>query len=357
MNVLTEGMISQNGRAFLIPLIRFEKELNEAGYVVSLFYEVCPELYDCDVLVVESKFYRHEWKSDAEKVLGLFEGFKERVGALVYFDLSDSSGWVHAKPLPYVDAFYKNQALKNRDGYLKSYYGHRPHTDYYYSEYGVVDEVPANSEPVPSRSCLEKIGVGWNSAFGNHSAFGHAAIKLYKKLPMKFLLGGPLTVFEPARKRTINVHYRANLSYQRKTVSYQREKIKKKLGKVNAKKVGRVKYFYELASSKSVVSPFGWGEITLKDFEVFLAGSVLVKPSLNHMDTWPPLYKENKTYVPFRWDMEDFEYVVNSVLCSLDEYIDVARRGQEQYLRYVHGSESGEIFAARFDELIKAVIH
>ena len=30
--------------------------------------------------------------------------------------------------------------------------------------------------------------------------------------------------------------------------------------------------------SKIVISPFGWGEITLKDFETFLTQGLLIKP-------------------------------------------------------------------------------
>ena len=39
-----------------------------------------------------------------------------------------------------------------------------------------------------------------------------------------------------------------------------------------------------------MVSPFGFGEITLKDFETFLSGSVLVKPNMSHMETYPNFY-------------------------------------------------------------------
>ena len=53
------------------------------------------------------------------------------------------------------------------------------------------------------------------------------------------------------------------------------------------------------------VVPFGYGEITLKDFESFMNGCILAKPSLNHMDTWPDFYIEDKTYIPFSWDLLD----------------------------------------------------
>ena len=35
-------------------------------------------------------------------------------------------------------------------------------------------------------------------------------------------------------------------------------------------------------------------EITLKDFESFMNGCILAKPSLNHMNTWPEFYMKIK---------------------------------------------------------------
>ena len=43
------------------------------------------------------------------------------------------------------------------------------------------------------------------------------------------------------------------------------------------------------------MSPFGLGEITLKDFEVF-SGSLLMKPNMDHMLTWPNFYTKD-TYI------------------------------------------------------------
>ena len=61
----------------------------------------------------------------------------------------------------------------------------------------------------------------------------------------------------------------------------------------------------ELRQSKVVLSPFGRGEITLKDFEVFLTGGMLLKPSMEHMDTWPNFYTDGVTYQSHNCDLEE----------------------------------------------------
>ena len=58
-------------------------------------------------------------------------------------------------------------------------------------------------------------------------------------------------------------------------------------------KINRSNYFRELANSLISVSPFGLGEITLKDFESFISGSILFKPNMNHMETFPNIYVDN----------------------------------------------------------------
>jgi hypothetical protein len=67
------------------------------------------------------------------------------------------------------------------------------------------------------------------------------------------------------------------------------------------------KYLLELASSRFVFSPFGWGEVCYRDFEAIALGALLIKPSMDHLVTRPNIYVANETYVPVRWDLSDLE--------------------------------------------------
>lgn len=70
-----------------------------------------------------------------------------------------------------------------------------------------------------------------------------------------------------------------------------------------------------------ILSPFGWGELCLRDFEAVRAGSVLLKPDMGHLLTWPDIFIPFETYVPFSWDVDD-------LLDKVDAYLgnDQARK-------------------------------
>jgi hypothetical protein len=69
-----------------------------------------------------------------------------------------------------------------------------------------------------------------------------------------------------------------------------------------------------------VVSPFGFGEITLKDFEVFLTGGLLLKPDMSHMQTWPDVFRAGETMAAHAWDLSDFEDTVARTAACYDEF-------------------------------------
>ena len=48
-------------------------------------------------------------------------------------------------------------------------------------------------------------------------------------------------------------------------------------------------------------------KLHLKDFETFINGSILLKPEMSHMLTWPNFYIENKTYIKFSWRINDLK--------------------------------------------------
>ena len=144
------------------------------------------------------------------------------------------------------------------------------------------------------------------------------------------------------------------ISYPRNTVSYQRRQLLARLPRyVSTDKLARGNYFAELRKSRAVLSPFGLGEITLKDFEVFLTGALLVKPDISHLETWPDLYRDKETILTFRWDFEDLNLLVDHIENSPRRIGEIAEQGQTEYLRYVASNESAELFYKHFSKMIE----
>jgi spore maturation protein CgeB len=90
----------------------------------------------------------------------------------------------------------------------------------------------------------------------------------------------------------------------------------------------------------------------LRDYEIIICGSTLVKPDMNHMETWPELFKPDETFVAHKWDLSDFEEVISKVLNHDDWRQEIALRAQNAYRGAV--SEKGmDHFAERLIARIK----
>ena len=56
INILTKGFDSPNGCAFLFPLIKHRQTLADHGIELNFYKCISDSLYDCDTLIVESKY-------------------------------------------------------------------------------------------------------------------------------------------------------------------------------------------------------------------------------------------------------------------------------------------------------------
>jgi hypothetical protein len=80
-----------------------------------------------------------------------------------------------------------------------------------------------------------------------------------------------------------------------------------------------------------VLSPFGWGEVCFRDFEAIISGSLLLKPDMSHLKTWPDVYIPYETYVPLDWDGNDIKEKAETYLADGKERARIARNAWEQY--------------------------
>ena len=101
-----------------------------------------------------------------------------------------------------------------------------------------------------------------------------------------------------------------------------------------------------------MLSPFGWGEVTLKDFEVFLTGGMLLKPSMGHLQTWPNFYEKDVTYLSHDWDLSDLEDQIDWAIENTSARQEIAANGQRRYIDHTSGPNAGEHFATHLSEII-----
>jgi hypothetical protein len=132
------------------------------------------------------------------------------------------------------------------------------------------------------------------------------------------------------------------------------------MGKVNyknlitpdcSKMVSFKKYKKEIKDSKIILSPFGWGEICTRDYEAFLVGALLVKPSMSHLITYPNFYQENVTYVPIDWSLDGTSTVLGNIVQNYESYLRVAMAGQN-LLKFYYSKQGKKEFV---DHLIDEI--
>ncbi|MDR1179888.1 MAG: glycosyltransferase [Spirochaetales bacterium] len=322
-----------------------------------------------DVLIMMRQFI----KPDAVDT-GLLQKLRAKYKTLVYFHDDAGGGIPRLEVLPYVDLFYTKALFRDRSLYKKPLYGKELYSDYYHTKYGVEDPAPKQRAVVEDESQLAKLRLSWNIGAGDYPreklrqragvacarVFGPRAARLFytKKDAAK-----NHTIKNYTQKQTppdpvslnsgeIDVHARI-LATGQPSIAYQRVLIMERIANDPRFLLGGVsqkRYNKELCRSKIVLSPFGWGELCLRDFEAVRAGSLLLKPRMEHLETWPDIFRPHETYVPFSWDADDLLETTNTYLADDRLRRNVAYAALDAYRNQLAGLEE------RFESIIKEII-
>ena len=333
IKILCSSFKFANVRSFLYPFILFDR------YFIKnrIHCDINPKNNNIyDVIFLESNYFGEEWSLNSDKVIESINNLKKNCGKIIYFDLSDSTTLLHPKALDLVDLYCKGQIFKNKNLYKKCFYGRRIYTDYCHKKFGIIDVEPVYSEGINNKKNIEKIQLSWNSSLSNYSLIGKILNEIYEKIPIKYLLTFPIKNNTNVQKK-LDVMFRMNLKYERNTISWHREKalcsIRKK---VSYQKINTLKYFAELRHSRITVSPFGWGEINYRDYEAFIYGSLLLKPNMDHIKTWPNYYENGKTSIFFDWSCSDINNKIENILDNFSNYEEIIEGARNRYFYYIN---------------------
>ncbi len=348
LNIYTKGIVSANSSSFLTPIIKNKNNIENLGVKVNFFQKFSESILDCDTLVFESKLFKHAWgKNELHKTKDFFDYVREKVKRFIFVDLSDSSSFVINEALELVDIYFKNQIYHDRELYSKNFYGRRIFSDFYHKKSFVTDNIPEKYKSVAKKD-VRKIKLSWNSCFANYSYIGSWMQRIYKILPLNFFLTYPKYNRNYFYKSN-DITCRMNTNYSKNTIAFQRKEIRKILsGKFTATRLSKYKYYQELKKSRIMISPFGYGEINLKDFEGFLYKCLVFKPNMDHLETWPNLYVKNKTYLDFSWNLNDIQSKLDNILSNPKQIKHISENAYNFYLDYLNSSEKQKEFSERF---------
>ncbi len=330
------------------PLFKWEKQLSKDGFDIEFYYDHKEiENRYAAVYIISSRysfFSRKEFSVFLKKI-------KKEGNRVALFDASDTSGIVDFDLIDDVDAIIKKQVLKELDLYTenKQDVSVRPW----------LQNMPANPAylnyiPCP-KEALHKIKVGWNLGLCDYRYFpsytGLIRNYLITELPKK-------DINKCITSKDLFTAYRGTVNYGNKEISFQRNKVLNIINESKipsillGEKVSKGIYLKELSKSRVSISPFGWGEICYRDFEIMYNGGLLIKPSMDHLLTFPDLYIANETYIKIGWDIADLNEKLNEINAHYENYTGIVRNAHEKFMNHQNNYAP---FGAFFKSLMKSI--
>lgn len=255
----------------------------------------------------------------------LLELLRQRYARIFFMNGNAGGGLHRPEVLPYVDRFYNKALFTDRTLYTKQLYGGELFTHDAHQRLGIVDN-PSVITPAVPIELLKRIHNHWNigvGAFPRRTWPQRAAVAAarthflgprWSRLVVSqssIVASAPFCLL-PEQSYSIDVNARLGApGYP--TIRSHRDSLGKILDDAAAtarwtvalNRVSPKQFFTDLQRSRITFSPFGWGEVCFRDFEAIRAGSLLLKPDMDHLQTWPNIYRPGITYVPVRWDGSD----------------------------------------------------
>ncbi len=353
----------------LAPIRANKHRLSELGYDVKIFYDQVPELLNCNVLCLVSKSTQKIMNDKGpiyqvdSPIIELLIKARASVDKIIWMDDSDSTTVTHFELLPYIDLYLKKQLLKDKVLYKNSCYGGRIFSDFYHREFGVTDESLFEQFYPLEKDDWDKVQVSWNIGLGDmRNAFSWKSI-VHNLFPDRINANYKVPFTSPYNNKPVDLFLRTSVNLSRKTIAFQRQEFLNRLSKLLTShgnisgmvgnELSRVneeasKYLPEIGGrlsssryrvvmehTKIAPSPFGWGEIGVRDYEAFMYGCVLLKPDVEHMETWPDLFVKDETYVAVDWDFSNLDETIEKLLEDKDRQLKIASNGQDAYRKSI----------------------
>jgi len=311
---------------------------------------------ECVILVRVFKGNK-SFEGDIEKKRAYVKDFRQRFNRVIMMDDGAGSDSLHFEYMDLVDLYYKGKLLKDPKHYLQLMYGRQIFTNYYNQKFGIVDEQVKLRDRPQDPSLLKKLRVSWNLGYGMYPVPTENLMRL-ARLATNYSLPKVLkpwfvysyqkmmqTLSKPVNytARLNSVHARFGYASLPNTIAYQRKTFVERCATIDNVIVGKIKqaaYNAEISKVAAILSPFGWGEICFRDFEAIFNSSLLIKPDMDHIETWPDVYKPYKTYIPVDWDGNNLKETVSRAIADIKNYQSVIETAKDEYRSSLIGMDN-----------------
>ena len=290
------------------------------------------DLDDLEDILVEATedvaFVMTPWSHPPEDLILTFKHARPRTRCkIIFVDYFAQTSTPYWGVLPYVDLYAKRQILRDRSLYRKDLHGGFIYTDWYVREKGFDIEDWHFGSYLPEE--LEyKVVPAWNLGVMPHyrrlletdlPGWHARDIDLNARLAFRPQhLGGPWEWYQEYRKDCAELV----------------QPFAEWLRLSPQERVAFEDYLLELQRSRMVFSPFGWGELCIRDFEAIACGALMMKPSMAHAETYPDIFVDGETYVALEWDLSDLEGKVRHYLEHPNDAIRIIEGGRAAFRQY-----------------------
>jgi len=348
------------GHGSMAPFQFYEKELKERFGIQSeekvsdSLQDKIAEIkkFDGDLILVSVP-----WRCGPGGVLDFCkEAYENRKKSkLIFFDYGDGNESQFWSVMPYVDLYLKQYIHREMSKYQNTYLGSSEFIDYLVNcgqvENSIQSEVWTNLfQSNLGEKYYPKVMVGWNFGLWKRLLYlgnnrGWLVLwkhdRIHKRLATLTRRAKDLVIRKmKGQTKPIDVYCRATLYsgwtkvHRLKTINLLNELPDRYNIVSSVKRVGFSEYYREMENSKIFISPSGWCEYTPKDYEAMFFGALLIKPSVEHIDTEPNLLVPNQTYVPVKWDMSDLKEKVEFYLGNETERERITRQAKQAISDY-----------------------
>ena len=276
------------------PFVDYDQEKKYFKYTTSIDY--CLKKDRNSKLIVFVRAIRHLSKN--EQIITISE-FKSKYKKVVLFQDKDSPQIGYTHLLDFIDYYITPHMYKEESKLIED---NNIFRDFFNEE---LKRDIGKELIIINR---HKIILGWNLGVGLYPQLRlrmKIVARLIKFLGFKYHL---YSLIKPGKYPSSQKKVTINAVF--KDQNTHRKLIKRKVSKdprYLTRKLSSRKFNEQIGHSKIVISPFGNGEVCFRDFEAIHAESLLIKPDMSHVTTFPNIYIPYVTYIPIRWDLSDFE--------------------------------------------------
>lgn len=305
-----------------IKILELDKHRNETTFRPYIYSSELFKEYDVEFVdnADQADIYFVGQASVIDKKLPLSESVEKGIRFInnldkpyILFDGQDSSTllgiWEVFKQIPGLK-LAKNVIHKNKESYLTPY----PNGRWFWGE--DVNGYKLESEDLPLlNDKLVSSGTNWLNTYGLN--FNWSPIKKTKKYDVCVLIGLSKENFEHG--------IRTDGYYNKSRLKLFEEVNKLKCNVITTEKTGKLnkeEYFNVLSDSKFCISPFGYGEVNIREIECLLAGTVLIKPSMPNIKTSPYIYNKDSCCLHCNDDFSDIHEIIETNLIDYNDRAD-----------------------------------